>query len=48
MDILLSKNEIHFTGKLSSWYTWHLTKDRINYYAINSLLYLRMLGEKYV
>ena len=32
----------------SSWYMWYLTKDGINHYAINSLLYLRLLREKYV
>ena len=38
-------NEKLFTGKLSTCYTWYLTKDRIGHYAITSLLYLRTLRE---
>ena len=38
-------NENLFGGMLSSWYTWYLTKDGINHYAIYSHLYLRMLRE---
>ena len=34
-------NKKLFASKLSSWYTWYLTKDWVNHYAINSLLYLR-------
>ena len=41
-------NEKLFAGKLRSWYYWYLTKDGIGHYAINSLLYLRTLIEKYV
>ena len=41
-------NEKLFASKLDSWYNWYLTKDEIGHYAINSLLYLRMLREKYV
>ena len=44
----MTPNEKLFAGKLSSWYTWYLTKDGIGHNAINSLLYLRMLREKYV
>ena len=32
-------NERLFASKLSSWYTWYLTKDGIGHYAINTLLY---------
>ena len=32
----------------SVWYNWYLSKDGISTYAINSLLYLRMLREKYI
>ena len=32
-----------FASMLSFWYTWYSTKDGINHYAINSLLYLRIL-----
>ena len=38
-------NEKLFAGKLDSWYNGYLTKDRVGYYAINSLLYLKMLRE---
>ena len=41
-------NEKLFAGKLDSWYIWYLTKDAVGHYAINSLLYLRTLREKYV
>ena len=40
-------NEKLFASKLSSWYTWYLAKDGVAHYASNSLLYLRMLQEKY-
>ena len=39
-------NEKLFAGTLSSRYTWYLTKDGIGHYAMNSLLYLRMLKRK--
>ena len=41
-------NEKLYASKLSSWYTWYLTRDGISHYAINSFLYLRMFREKYV
>ena len=37
-----------FASKLDSWYAWYLSKDGIGHYAINSLLYLRSLREKYI
>ena len=37
-----------FAGKLNSWYIWYLSKDGISHYAINSLLYLKTLREKYI
>ena len=40
-------NERLFDGKLSSSFTWYLTKDGVDYYTINSLLYLRTLRERY-
>ena len=40
-----SPNEKLFTGKLISSFTWYLTKEGVNHYAINSLLYLRTLRE---
>ena len=48
MDNSTTPNEKIFAGKLDSWYNWYLTKDGVGHYAINSLLYLRMLIEKYV
>ena len=37
-----------FAIKLSSLFTWYLTKNGVMHYAINSLLYLRTLRKKYV
>ena len=48
MHNVTTLNEKLFSCKLSSWYTWYLTKDGIGHYAINSFLYLRILREKYV
>ena len=39
-------NERLFAGKLDSLFTWYLTKNGINNYAINTLLYLRKIKEK--
>ena len=39
-------NEKLFPGKLRI--TWYVHKNRVHHYAINSLLYLRTLKEKYV
>ena len=41
-------NEKLFAGKLTEWYDWYLSKKGISNYAINSLLYLRMIREKYI
>ena len=35
-------------GKLNKWCQWHLSKDGIVHYAINSILYITMLRGKYV
>ena len=48
MHNITTLNERLFAGKLGSSFTWHLTKDGVQHYAINSLLYLRTLREKYV
>ena len=48
MHSITTLNERLFTGKLGSSFTWYLTKEEVNHYAINTLLYLRMLREKYV
>ena len=34
--------------KLNNWYQWYLSKDGVEHYAINSLLYITTLREKYV
>ena len=41
-------NEKLFAGKLDHWYHWYLSKHGISHYAINSLLYLTTMREKYV
>ena len=37
-----------FAGKLDHWYHWYLSKDVVDHYAINSLLYLTVTREKNV
>ena len=37
-----------FSGKLTEWCTWYLSKDSISNNAINYLLYLRTIREKYI
>ena len=44
----MTTNEKLFIGELNTAYTWYLNKQGIQPYAINSLLYLRMVREKYV
>ena len=41
-------NKKIFAGKLNHWFHWYLSKDGTGHYAINSLLYLTTLREKYV
>ena len=41
-------NEKLFVGKLNKWYQWYLSKDGAVHYAINSILYITTLREKYV
>ena len=41
-------NERLFTGELSMAFTWYVNNNGVNHYAINLLLYLRTLKEKYV
>ena len=43
-----TQNEKLFAGELSTAYTWYINKNGVQHYAINSLFYLRTLGEKYV
>ena len=48
MHNITTLNERLFASKLGSSFTWYLTKEGVNHYAINTLLYLRTLREKYV
>ena len=41
-------NEKLFAGELSTAFTWYVSKNGVHHYAINLLLYLRTLREKYV
>ena len=41
-------NEKLFAGKFHAWFQWYLSKDGVGQYAINSLLFLRMIKEKYI
>ena len=41
-------NEKLFSSKLNVWYNWYLSKNGISNYAINSLLYLIAVREKYI
>ena len=36
-----------FSGQIKEWYNWYLTRG-INHYAINSILFLTTVREKYV
>ena len=44
----ITSNEKLFAGELSTAFTWYVKKKGIPHYAINALLYLRTLREKYV
>ena len=37
-----------FTGKFNNWYQWYLSKNGVGHYAINSLLCIATMSEKYV
>ena len=37
-----------FVGNILFWYQWYLSKGGVEYYAINSLLYIAMMREKYI
>ena len=41
-------NETLLAGELNNWYQWYLTKEGVEHYAINSLLYITTMKEKYV
>ena len=40
-------NEKLLVGKLNNWFKWYLTKERVQHYTINSLLYITTMKEKY-
>ena len=41
-------NERLFTGELNTVFIWYVNKQGVQHHAINLLLYLRILREKYV
>ena len=41
-------NERLFAGWMKDWYHWYLTSRGVNQYAINSVLFLTTVREKYV
>ena len=41
-------NKKLFAGKLDNWYHWYLSKDGVGQYAINSLLNITTMRERYV
>ena len=48
MHNITTPNERLFAGKLGFSFTWYLDMNGVHHYAINTLLYLRILREKYV
>ena len=45
---IITSNERLFAGELSAAFTWYINKNGVHHYAINFLLYLRTLREKYI
>ena len=43
-----TRNENLFVGKLNKWYQWYLSEEGALHYAINSILYITTLREKYI
>ena len=43
-----TRNEKLFDAKLDNWYHWYLSKDGVGHYAINSLLFISAMREKYI
>ena len=41
-------NEKLFSSQIKDWYNWYLITRGINHYAINSILFLTTVREKYV
>ena len=48
MHNITTLNKRLFAGTLSTSFTWYVNKNGVHHYAINSLLYLRTLREKYI
>ena len=47
MYITTTQNERLFADKLGASFTWYMNKNGVHHYAINTLWYLRTLGEIY-
>ena len=41
-------NEKLFAGQIKDWYYYYLTSRGVNQYAVNSILFLTTVREKYV
>ena len=41
-------NERLIVGKLTNWYQWYLSKDGVGHDALNPVLYITTMREKYV
>ena len=41
-------NERLFSGQIKDWYNWYSTTKGVNHFAINSILFLTTVREKYV
>ena len=41
-------NERLFAGQIKDWYNWYIPTKGVNHYAINSILFLTTVREKYV
>ena len=48
MHNMTTWNEKLFAGKIHAWFQRYLSKDGVGQYAINSLLFLTMIKERYV
>ena len=48
MHNTISWHEKIFAGKIHHWFEWYLHKDGVGHFAINSVLFLTTIREKYV
>ena len=48
MQDTMSWHERTFVGKMNKWFELYLHQDGVGHYAINSVLFLTTIGEKYV